>query len=101
MNFPDPTATNGVTPYDREFSTPQAVHSVVASAGRDLVVFSGGVRADDDAVLTRVREAMDAGATGVIYGRNIWQREHDESLRFCARLKDILSGYPSGREQSS
>lgn len=102
VNFPDPTATHGVkAPYDREFSTQQAVHAVVASAGRALVVFSGGERADDDAVLTRTREAMDAGATGVIYGRNIWQREHDESLRFCAQLKDILSRYPSGREQPS
>ncbi len=39
---------------------------------------------------------MDAGATGLIFGRNIWQREHGESLRFAGRLKDILARYSSG-----
>ena len=28
--------------------------------------------------------SMDAGATGLIFGRNIFQRGHDESLRFVA-----------------
>jgi class I fructose-bisphosphate aldolase len=97
VNFPDPTATAGVTaPYDRTFSTEQAVDAVVASAGRALVVFSGGEKAGDDAVLTRTQQAMDAGATGVIYGRNIWQRDHDESLHFAERLRNILSRYPYG-----
>lgn len=100
VNFPDPTLNAGLkAPYDRQFSTQQAVDSVVTSAGRALVVFSGGERADDDALLTRTRRAMDAGATGVIYGRNMWQREHDESLRFAARLTDILSRYPRSREE--
>jgi len=43
----------------------------------------------------RAREAMEAGATGFIFGRNVWQREHDESLRFVERLREILSSYPS------
>lgn len=99
VNFPDPTARTGVPePYDRDVSTQQAVASVIASAGRALVVFSGGARADDQTVLTRTREAMDAGATGVIYGRNIWQRDHDESLRFAAQLRDILARYPAAHE---
>jgi class I fructose-bisphosphate aldolase len=97
VNFPDPDATQGVkAPYDRKYSTQRAVDAVVASAGRALVIFSGGDKAGDDAVLTRTREAMEGGATGVIYGRNIWQRDHDESLRFAARLRDILTRYPSG-----
>ena len=96
VNFPDPTATTGVkAPYDREYTTPQALAAVVASAGHALVVFSGGAKAGDEAVPTRTREAMDAGATGVIYGRNIWQRDHDESLRFAAQLRDILARYPA------
>ncbi len=43
----------------------------------------------------KARESMEAGATGLIFGRNIWQRKHDESLRFAARLKEILAKYPS------
>jgi class I fructose-bisphosphate aldolase len=38
---------------------------------------------------------MDAGATGIIFGRNVFQRGHDESLRFVAQLKEILAKYPS------
>jgi fructose-bisphosphate aldolase, class I len=39
--------------------------------------------------------AMEAGALGVIFGRNVWQRQHDESLRFVERLRELLSKYPS------
>ncbi len=96
VNFPDPTATQGVpAPYERPYSVPQAVAAVVASAGRAQVVFSGGTRADDETVLSRTRAAMDAGAIGVIYGRNVWQRDHDESLRFSSKIADILARYPS------
>lgn len=45
-------------------------------------------------MLDKARQAMDAGATGLIFGRNVWQREHDESLRFVARLQEILAKYP-------
>ena len=46
-------------------------------------------------MLEKARQSMEAGATGLIFGRNVWQREHDESLRFVTRLKDILAKYPS------
>lgn len=38
---------------------------------------------------------MEAEATGLIFGRNVWQREQAESLRFVARLREILEKYPS------
>jgi fructose-bisphosphate aldolase, class I len=38
---------------------------------------------------------MEARATGLIFGRNLWRREHDESLRFVTRLQEILAKYPS------
>jgi class I fructose-bisphosphate aldolase len=37
---------------------------------------------------------MQAGATGLIFGRNVWQRDHDESLRFVAELRAILDKVP-------
>ena len=96
VNFPHPDKRTGVPKaYDREVSTQDAVSSVVRSAGRTLVLLSGGEKSGDDVMLERSRESMEAGATGLIYGRNIWQREHDESLRFVARLRDILAKYPS------
>lgn len=96
VNFPHPDKRTGVPKaYDRDVSTQDAVSSVVRSAGRTLVLLSGGEKSGDEVMLERSRESMEAGATGLIYGRNIWQREHDESLRFVARLRDILAKYPS------
>jgi class I fructose-bisphosphate aldolase len=96
VNFPRPDKRGGVPgSYDTEFTPQQAVEAVVRSANRTLVLISGGEKAGDQAMLEKAREAMEAGATGLIFGRNIWQRDHDESLRFVARLKEILAKYPS------
>ncbi len=96
VNFPDPTKRKGVkSEYDADFTEQQAVDSVVRSAGRSLVLLSGGERAGDDEMLEKSRMSLEAGATGLIFGRNVWQREHDESLRFVAKLKDLLAKYPT------
>jgi fructose-bisphosphate aldolase, class I len=96
VNFPHPEKQSGVMePYQHEFSSEQAISAVVRSANRTLLLVSGGERAGDDAMLEKAAESMQAGATGLIFGRNIWQREHDESLRLVSRLKDILAKYPS------
>jgi class I fructose-bisphosphate aldolase len=96
VNFPHPEKRGAVPPaYDREFSSQEAVDAVVRSANRTLVLISGGERAGDDAMVEKARESMEAGATGLIFGRNVWQREHDESLRFVARLREVLAKYPS------
>jgi fructose-bisphosphate aldolase, class I len=96
VNFPRPEKQAGVKePYRAEFSPQQAIDAVVRSANRTLVLVSGGERAGDEAMLDKARLAMAAGATGLIFGRNVWQREHDESLRFAARLQEILAKYPA------
>jgi len=97
VNFPHPQKHYG-TPehYHAEFSTQRAIDAVVKSANRTLLLVSGGERAGDGAMLDKARQSMEAGATGLIFGRNVWQREHTESLRFVAQLKDILAKYPSG-----
>jgi class I fructose-bisphosphate aldolase len=103
VNFPDPSARTGVpSAYDRDLSSADAIAAVVRSAGRSLVLLSGGERAPDDEVLARAEEAMAGGATGVIFGRNVWQRDHDEALRFVAALRDVLSrhGVAEGGSQA-
>jgi len=95
VNFPKPDLRKGVKPpYDAEFSAQQAVNAVVASANRTLVLISGGERAGDEAMLDKARLSMESGATGLIFGCNVWQRDHDESLRFVSHLRDILAKYP-------
>ena len=97
VNFPHPEKQFDVRePYLGEFSSQQAIDAVVKSANRTLLLVSGGERAGDEAMLEKARQSMEAGATGLIFGRNVWQREQTESLRFVARLKDILAKHPSG-----
>jgi len=96
VNFPNPEKQSGVpAEYAREISPQQAIDAVVRSANRTLLLVSGGERAGDLAMLEKARQSMEAGATGLIFGRNVWQREHNESLRFAAQLREILAKYPS------
>ena len=96
VNFPHPEKqVNVKKEYAREFSTQDAINSVVKSANKTLVLISGGSKSSDEVMFGRGREAMEAGATGFIFGRNVWQREHDESLRFVERLRELLSHYPA------
>lgn len=96
VNFPHPDKRDGVKhEYEAEFTNQQAIDAVVRSANRTLVLVSGGEKAGDEAMLEKARQSMEAGATGLIFGRNVWQREHDESLRFVDQLKAILAKYPS------
>ena len=70
-----------------------ALRKVVKSAGRTLVLLSGGSKMGDDDLLHKVRTAMDAGVTGLIFGRNMWQRKHDDAMKITGRVHDILKEY--------
>jgi class I fructose-bisphosphate aldolase len=96
VNFPHPDLRANVKKeYDREFTSQEAINAVVRSANRTLVLVSGGEKAGDEVMLKKARESMDAGATGLIFGRNVWQRGHDDSLKFVNSLRGILEKYPS------
>jgi|GraSoi_2013_60cm_1033757.scaffolds.fasta_scaffold18154_2 fructose-bisphosphate aldolase, class I len=71
-------------------SREEAVRMVVESAGRTLVLFSGGEMQGDEDVIEKARIAMVGGATGVIFGRNVWQRPYDEALKLSAQISDML-----------
>jgi len=46
-------------------------------------------------MLEKASQSMEAGATGLIFGRNALQRSHDDSLRLVAQLRELLAKYPS------
>jgi hypothetical protein len=74
-----------------------ALERVVQSAGRTLVLFSGGSKLGDDDLLRKAHLCMAAGATGLIFGRNMWQRPWDEALAMTRRMrKEVMAKY--GRE---
>ncbi len=68
----------------------RAVEKVVASAGKTLVLFSGGSKTSDEDLLTKARICMESGATGLIFGRNMWQRPFEEGLEITERVKDVM-----------
>ena len=67
-----------------------AVEKVVASAGRTMVLFSGGSKISDEDLLLKARLCMEAGATGLIFGRNMWQRPFDEGLAITEQIQQLL-----------
>jgi class I fructose-bisphosphate aldolase len=78
-------------PYNElEVSQEEAIRQCVESAGRSLVVLSGGSKADDEAVLAQTRAVMEGGGSGVIYGRNVWQREWNAALEIIEQIKEIM-----------
>jgi len=94
----EPSADPGASPEPyrslRE-DAPARLRRVVRSAGKVMVLFSGGVKQDNDAaVLRKVRLYMDCGATGVMFGRNMWLRSFDEALALTRRVRQVLARHP-------
>jgi len=71
----------------------EGIAKVVESAGRTLVLFSGGSKLGDHDLLAKARTVMEQGATGLIFGRNMWQRPYEEGLAITEKVKDILKDY--------
>ncbi len=70
-----------------------AFRKVVVSAGRAMVLVSGGEKVSDAELLRKVRASMDAGATGIIFGRNMWQRPRSEAIVLTRELHAIFRDY--------
>jgi class I fructose-bisphosphate aldolase len=72
-----------------------AVRRVVESAGKTLVLFSGGSKLNDEDLLAKAHVCMAAGATGLIFGRNMWQRPLEDALAISQRIKtEVMAQYP-------
>jgi class I fructose-bisphosphate aldolase len=100
--FMDPGNADSPAPYrklyeewkelDEAEAYRRAVDKVVASAGKTMVLFSGGSKISDEDLLQKARICLEAGATGLIFGRNMWQRPFDDGLRITEQVKQILRG---------
>jgi class I fructose-bisphosphate aldolase len=96
LHEPSPDPGESPEPYRSLREDAEArVRRVVRSAGRVRVLFSGGVKNDDDAaVLRKVKLYMECGATGVMFGRNMWLRPMDEALALTRRVRALLQRHP-------
>jgi len=91
--FEDPRNAESPKPYDtlyKEMDYASAVGKVIASAGRTMVLFSGGSKISDEDLLEKARICMEQGATGLIFGRNMWQRPFEKGLAMTARIKEMM-----------
>ena len=95
VNMPDVGRGSDSTPpkpYDTlELSPEEALRRVILSAGKSLVILSGGEISSDDELIQKAQSALAAGASGFIFGRNVWQRPYDEALQIVGRLHEMLA----------
>src|SRR5713226_3098512 len=68
---------------------PETFRWAVKAAGLARVFMSGGPKAPtDETFLSQVKGAIDAGASGLAVGRNVWQ--HTDPLKMAAALREII-----------
>lgn len=93
LNIPKQGPKDGEQPGDYagiDYSYGEGARRVVVSSGKSLVLFSGGSKLGDDDLMHKARTAMEAGATGLIFGRNMWQRPMDEALAATERVMGMM-----------
>ncbi len=97
LNIPKSSAKDAGQPGEYagiEYTYGEGAARVVQSAGNCMVLFSGGSKLGDEDLLGKARTSMEAGATGLIFGRNMWQRPMDEALAITERVKsEVLANF--------
>jgi DhnA family fructose-bisphosphate aldolase class Ia len=68
----------------------ESMRRVIEGCPAPVLVLGGAKSSSPDAVLSATRDAMAAGAKGVIYGRNVWQA--DDVVGISRQLREIIHG---------
>jgi class I fructose-bisphosphate aldolase len=74
-------------------SEADGLRKVVKSAGRTLVLVSGGSKMGDDDTIHKARLAMETGCVGLIFGRNMWQRKWDDAIAMSGRMHEMMKEF--------
>ncbi|MFX1603862.1 MAG: class I fructose-bisphosphate aldolase [Promethearchaeota archaeon] len=94
LNVPEDnpkTRSKQPEPYNTlELDYEERVKKVIESAGKTLVLFSGGSMLDDDDLIYRARTCLEQGAAGLLFGRNLWQRKWEDALEITKRLTKMM-----------
>jgi DhnA family fructose-bisphosphate aldolase class Ia len=67
-----------------------SMRRVIAGCPAPVLVLGGAKSNSSDALLAATRDAMAAGAKGVIYGRNVWQA--DDVVGISRQLREVIHG---------
>lgn len=71
-------------------SLEDAIKRVIASACGIPVIFAGGEFVTDKDLLQKAEVCIKAGASGLIFGRNIWQRPLKDAVEMTGKIKEII-----------
>jgi fructose-bisphosphate aldolase, class I len=67
---------------------PETMRQVVEGCPVPVLVLGGVRSSNPEVVLEATRGALDAGARGVVYGRNVWQA--DDPIMMCGLLREVI-----------
>ncbi|MGH2617729.1 MAG: class I fructose-bisphosphate aldolase [Thermomicrobiales bacterium] len=67
---------------------PETMRQVVEGCPVPVLVLGGVRSSNPELVLEATRGALDAGARGVVYGRNVWQA--DDPIMMCGLLREVI-----------
>ena len=56
------------------------------------ILIAGGPKIDEKDFIKNVRDAIEAGASGIAVGRNVWEREDNEAIELLKELREIVHG---------
>jgi len=76
-----------------QLNTKETLEKIINSAGRTMVLISGGETMGDKELLEKVRTSFEAGATGLLFGRNFWQRPFKYALDIAEQIKKIMKEF--------
>ncbi|MCX8021605.1 MAG: hypothetical protein N2745_02405 [Syntrophorhabdaceae bacterium] len=92
LNVPNVLTNDKLPEPYRNYKTTleDAIKRIIASTGGVPVIFAGGGMASDEDVIEKAEICIKSGASGLIFGRNIWQRPQEEAIEITNRIRDII-----------
>ena len=72
---------------------PETMKPVIEGCGVPVLTLGGPKGDSEEELIQMTREAMDAGAKGIVYGRNIWQA--DDPARISSSIREVVHGVPA------
>jgi fructose-bisphosphate aldolase, class I len=74
---------------------PETMAGVIEGCPVPVLTLGGAKGDSEEAVVEAARGAIEGGASGIIFGRNVWQAE--DLAKMSASLRETVHGVPAGR----
>ena len=74
---------------------PETMRGVVEGCPVPVLTLGGAKGGSEEAVVENARGAIEGGAKGLIFGRNVWQA--DDPVRMSGLLREVVHGVAVGR----